>query len=292
MCGGTTTIRKQEALVIGLSPRVRGNRAAADGSDHHYRSIPACAGEPVSCLLTLWRRGVYPRVCGGTISDLTTLIARPGLSPRVRGNRVQGVVHAHGFGSIPACAGEPGESHRRRRRCRVYPRVCGGTCGRPLCAPSVEGLSPRVRGNPVIPEIEIDVQGSIPACAGEPLRCYPNATLLQVYPRVCGGTQPAIDAVAGVHGLSPRVRGNRRRRRQWRQCPGSIPACAGEPSRGHCSGTRRGVYPRVCGGTRVQHHCPLYHIGLSPRVRGNLRAEQDRLHEEGSIPACAGEPHQ
>ena len=111
-----------------------------------------------------------------------------GLSPRVRGNparEVRGQVNA---GSIPACAGEPcwvcpahsampvypacaGEPARARPglgTARVYPRVCGGTT---VAHPRVvvdAGLSPRVRGNPVVVVIVQDDHRSIPACAGEP----------------------------------------------------------------------------------------------------------------------------
>ena len=57
---------------------------------------------------------------------------------------------------------------RRGRICRVYPRVCGGTYypwhGRGF----VQGLSPRVRGNPLPVAPDQEIAGSIPACAGEP----------------------------------------------------------------------------------------------------------------------------
>ena len=50
----------------------------------------------------------------------------------------------------------------------VYPRVCGGTTPRlPINQPT-NGLSPRVRGNPNRTVLNIIVNRSIPACAGEP----------------------------------------------------------------------------------------------------------------------------
>ena len=54
------------ALGGGLSPRVRGNHAHADGAQEDDRSIPACAGEPDSHGVQTRRVKVYPRVCGGT----------------------------------------------------------------------------------------------------------------------------------------------------------------------------------------------------------------------------------
>ncbi len=52
------------------------------------------------------------------------------------------------------------------------------------------------------------------------------------------------------------------------------------------------VYPRVCGGTSSQSSPRPSAKGLSPRVRGNRRAYPAESQRRGSIPACAGEPHQ
>ena len=54
--------------VHGLSPRVRGNLNLNVTGPAVYRSIPACAGEPVRILFVSTHDKVYPRVCGGTVS--------------------------------------------------------------------------------------------------------------------------------------------------------------------------------------------------------------------------------
>ena len=71
----------------------------------------------------------------------------------------------------------------------------------------------------------------------------------RVYPRVCGGTKIPVAKSAGVGGLSPRVRGNRRAALSGAGAVGSIPACAGEPNAGGTAPGSVAVYPRVCGGT-------------------------------------------
>ena len=48
VCGGTVDGRAHAAGVIGLSPRVRGNREMHPHASDFTRSIPACAGEPHS----------------------------------------------------------------------------------------------------------------------------------------------------------------------------------------------------------------------------------------------------
>ena len=93
------------------------------------------------------------------------------------------------------------------------------------------------------------MEGSIPACAGEPSLNFDARSLMWVYPRVCGGTEAKIKAKGFRSGLSPRVRGNPLPVGHERTFTGSIPACAGEPVSGARGPAMRGVYPRVCGGT-------------------------------------------
>ena len=156
----------------------------------------------------------------------------------------------------------------------------------------MQGLSPRVRGNRNIFTSEIDNLGSIPACAGEPFcRCL-FYRLPTVYPRVCGGTLPLILLLCFPTGLSPRVRGNRAGTRARNESGGSIPACAGEPIVLIALRVQARVYPRVCGGTGVGAFYTFGGVGLSPRVRGNRVVVPEAGLYEGSIPACAGEPHQ
>ena len=49
------------------------------------RSIPACAGEARARAYRRELAGVYPRVCGGSLSSSGAYSLADGLSPRVRG---------------------------------------------------------------------------------------------------------------------------------------------------------------------------------------------------------------
>ena len=259
------------ASPLGLSPRVRGNPRHAGRPLAYGGSIPACAGEPLSsarlarCLRVYPRvcgepqsvarddltAGSIPRVCGGTSSSRSGRAERYGLSPRVRGNRKHQPRTGPGIGSIPACAGEPTPgAAQQKRRPGLSPRVRGTLYRAPGHRLAI-GLSPRVRGNRIEGQFLAHVEGSIPACAGEPTDAEMGWRSGTVYPRVCGGTVYATRAAIASAGLSPRVRGNpdgtRRADNRW----GSIPACAGEPT---CSGSPSWagrVYPRVCGGTNI-----------------------------------------
>ena len=168
--GGTGRGRWPSPGSPGLSPRVRGNPSRSAAATASGGSIPACTGEPPDLPPARAPPRVYPRVYGGTAESTNPNLRRSGLSPRVRGNRHVVPVHAQDFRSIPACTGEP----RRVAPCsgghRVYPRVYGGTPASPHCTLTLEGLSPRVRGNRQRPQHDSRARGSIPACTGEP-RC-------------------------------------------------------------------------------------------------------------------------
>ena len=69
-----------------------------------------------------------------------------------------------------------------------------------------------------------------------------------VRPRVCGGAIPAKPDPIWPAGPSPRVRGSRAQEQERRVAKGSIPACAGEPSRRLSMSAIGRVHPRVCGG--------------------------------------------
>ena len=311
VCGGTGDFGVALRRRHGLSPRVRGNPVGVVSANRGDWSIPACAGEPCGGVRRQSRREVYPRVCGGTRAQQDDPDLAAGLSPRVRGNLYRRPVAGACRGSIPACAGEPGDVHAGQRVGGVYPRVCGGTPAPARYLYTMEGLSPRVRGNPAPAGSRRPGPGSIPACAGEPAIWMSVTVVWRVYPRVCGGTAKKCIPPPMSAGLSPRVRGNRLAEDAAGKLRRSIPACAGEPVQAAGGRGVPGVYPRVCGGTcRRSPSCPAT-AGLSPRVRGNLR-RAGRNGRRGwglsprvrgnrsvlrraavsarSIPACAGEP--
>ena len=208
---------------------MRGNPPPTPALPSPARSIPAYAGEPSVAGSARPVFAVYPRVCGGTLDAPKGFAAAGGLSPRMRGNHSVVVQRRRYGGSIPAYAGEPCAGGAIAPTAGVYPRVCGGTGDLVGKNTTQVGLSPRMRGNrKITPEVPIST-GSIPAYAGEPTWSTTAYCMPAVYPRVCGGTNAGDIDSYRVWGLSPRMRGNRCRRRQSPPRQGSIPAYAGEP---------------------------------------------------------------
>ena len=247
--GGTSRPRCGFAWARGLSPRVRGNLAAAHQDPAQCGSIPACTGEPPAKMSSSASLRVYPRVYGGTTWFELVRIRSEGLSPRVRGNRCRRPADGRRHRSIPACTGEPGTASATTGSDRVYPRVYGGTCAAGSGDCVCPGLSPRVRGNQAQHRDVGDRDRSIPACTGEPDGLPVAVAAPAVYPRVYGGTPNQGMRPRCALGLSPRVRGNRRHAQEPHTGLWSIPACTGEPCTTSRSSTWSWVYPRVYGGT-------------------------------------------
>ncbi len=133
----------------------------------------------------------------------------------------------------------------------VYPRVCGGNKGCVKGSSISAGLSPRVRGK-LLPCYRLPIlKGSIPACAGETRGASFYRCIIRVYPRVCGGNINRTLSRASRRGLSPRVRGKHDLGEELPLSSRSIPACAGETSKGADPIGVSTVYPRVCGGNNV-----------------------------------------
>ena len=274
----------------GLSPQVRGNPGRGAGHERPDGSIPAGAGEPAIVARPRRSRRVYPRRCGGTEAGRVRAGRVAGLSPQVRGNRIDAGVHVSPARSIPAGAGEPQTAAFSAVGQRVYPRRYGGTEQAHRLRVPIGGLSPQVRGNrDRLMQGSLTVR-SIPAGAGEPeeWRLWPR--MAGVYPRRCGGTTTSGRSGAPGTGLSPQVRGNPVQAIRPIRCVRSIPAGAGEPGRAGARTPTPAVYPRRCGGTGYTNRHAYLASGLSPQVQGNLGRERAGLERIGSIPAGAGEP--
>ena len=121
-------------------------------------------------------------------------------------------------------------------------------------------------------------------------QAYPiNPCLSVLYAtRLCRGRRESALSVLGV--TSPRVRGSRAADAVGRCQPGSIPACAGKPSRPPTRNPAGRVHPRVCGEALGEIAEASDCQGPSPRVRGSPTASALQCPCPGSIPACAGKP--
>ena len=220
------------------------------------------------CKSWVQRRGFHPNSVG-THSEKRPIACLWRLSPRLRGNRLNGTRGVMRIGAISAVAEKPWHGDTCSLRSWGYPRGCGGTDDTAWLGNSGWGLSPRLRGNLRQVTPGPGRSGAIPAVAGEPGNIRLPQCLLRGYPRGCGGTWDANPWVAAYTGLSPRLRGNRQPARLADALDGAIPAIAGEPARRPSAICWQRGYPRDCGGTPGFTSAGEADLGLSPRLRGN-----------------------
>ena len=171
---------------------MRGSHALLEDVGGEGGSIPAHAGEPTGRATGTFTTRVYPRACGGADSSEAEANGVRGLSPRMRGSRVNLIEEKNPAGSIPAHAGEPPELLPGATLLAVYPRACGGASFSPPFMLIDRGLSPRMRGSQPAGVDSRFWRGSIPAHAGEPPRPLYSCADEGVYPRACGGACPCL----------------------------------------------------------------------------------------------------
>ena len=267
--GGTRGASGPVRTTEGLSPRRRGNRTASPPRVLRQGPIPAQAGEPCRGFRGGdWPRA-YPRAGGGTLFTLGIMRSCRGLSPRRRGNRLHTGMNSAREGPIPAQAGEPVERTPGNPSVRAYPRAGGGTMMASASRQDVQGLSPRRRGNLSDATSVDQVQGPIPAQAGEPGLRRSTRPRGGAYPRAGGGTVQVSWRMVTLWGLSPRRRGNHPGAFVGDRSQGPIPAQAGEPLAHGPTGIGFRAYPRAGGGTLLRALAYRLGEGLSPRRRGN-----------------------
>ena len=196
-------------LPTGLSPPTRGIPYYHPVESKLRRSIPAYAGDPRSYTGVGERGQVYPRLRGGSAHMPSRPTNAGGLSPPTRGIRRSPELAAPRGRSIPAYAGDPAQCQSPLSPLEVYPRLRGGSLlpGHPDYTGG--GLSPPTRGIRQYPTHIVVKRGSIPAYAGDPAHMCAKRLILEVYPRLRGGSQEQRDRIGKYVGLSPPTRGIR-----------------------------------------------------------------------------------
>ena len=194
-----------------------------------WGSIPALTGKPSSVPRLTHPCRVYPRAYGETAGKAWRNRHAGGLSPRLRGNPPPGGGQSTPLRSIPALTGKPSPPSTDCRSGEVYPRAYGETGLDDKSGEVVEGLSPRLRGNPNLTFGGAGVKRSIPALTGKPIPDASEIRLYKVYPRAYGETSSAASMYSPAGGLSPRLRGNPQPPQASLQRLRSIPALTGKP---------------------------------------------------------------
>ncbi len=154
---------------------------------------------------------------------------------------------------------------------------------------SLDGQSPRPRGNRPGVHCGVRCRRSIPAPAGEPIAVHELSHAWEVYPRPCGGNSVDEEREGFLLGLSPPMRGKQLDALNSQLLGRSIPAHAGETARHGTASSSLSVYPRPCGGNSRFARSAARLAGLSPPMRGKRLYVCACNAIRRSIPAHAGE---
>ena len=229
--GGDTSGASRCSITSGRSPRARGRHVALAVAVRLDGPIPASAGETPRAGRCRSTRTADPRERGGDPLKATPLEARKGRSPRARGRREREQTVLGAMRPIPASAGETLMPHLPRCSARADPRERGGDGIQFFRAGAMWGRSPRARGRPWDGPFWEELEGPIPASAGETRGGGDRDGHPAADPRERGGDAAARPAAEGAAGRSPRARGRRARPGRARAPVRPIPASAGETSR-------------------------------------------------------------
>ncbi len=124
-CGEQATADRQDRLVAGSSPRVRGTVHQRDQPRLHARFIPARAGNRGFMVVDNPHLPVHPRACGEQTGWTATRMICRGSSPRVRGTARRGLHLVDAGRFIPARAGNSVAAKTTLQPAAVHPRACG-----------------------------------------------------------------------------------------------------------------------------------------------------------------------
>ena len=150
-----------------------------------------------------------------------------GLSPRARGELSISTSSLPLSRTIPACTGGTRPSCLSFQLPSDYPRVHGGNFSLRALFLSVQGLSPRARGEPKSRYADKGGRRTIPACTGGTLTLRVRVIINRDYPRVHGGNNNLPNVELAFLGLSPRARGELRFSSLASPASRTIPACTG-----------------------------------------------------------------
>ncbi len=231
---------------------------------------------------------VYPRGCGELRLSSTSERYQTGLSPWVRGTLVVDEAHLSLGRFIPVGAGNSHAEEVLSYLPAVYPRGCGELTLMDSTVPSLRGLSPWVRGTPMLPISGSRIIRFIPVGAGNSLLHSFTSIPLTVYPRGCGELPTCRRPTSCNSGLSPWVRGTPHHGVIVTVRHRFIPVGAGNSCEINALRYTTTVYPRGCG--ELVEGLPVTGsgVGLSPWVRGTHQVASVTAGQERFIPVGAG----
>ena len=189
----------------------------------------------------------HPRVCGENAAGTARGIQSSGSPPRVRGKLIRQKAWGATDRITPACAGKTDNSGIFLTRVRDHPRACGENAAHSRTKKRWRGSPPRMRGKPVISQIDSRPPPITPAHAGKTLSSRHLCREHRDHPRACGENRRHKPENRSYLGSPPRMRGKPVLPFYVVRLTGITPAHAGKTTRTSARLSPSGDHPRACG---------------------------------------------
>ena len=186
-------------------------------------------------------------MCGEHQSPRRSRVSRKGSSPHVRGTLAKSHGNAPFLRIIPACAGNTRIDAAHHAVTGDHPRMCGEHVFFVLRDVHDVGSSPHVRGTLCDRTGQSQIEGIIPACAGNTCRRRLVYRDQWDHPRMCGEHCRDSNTNISSQGSSPHVRGTLYQGQCIQIVERIIPACAGNTFMREFFDNVIWDHPRMCG---------------------------------------------
>ena len=150
----------------------------------------------------------------------------------------------------------------------IQPRVCGDYQATPFVINKFIDTTPRMRGLLVSRGVQWLPVRYNPAYAGTTVDFIVDVTIFPIQPRVCGDYSCAPCRVAVRCDTTPRMRGLRAFRVEFRDGAGYNPAYAGTTAFSYGALVVKSIQPRVCGDYLSLVSYSAFWSDTTPRMRG------------------------
>ena len=196
---------------------------------------------------------------------------RVGSSPRLRGTPGFSTPPLRQQGIIPALAGNTHTDSWSAATNGDHPRACGEHSTGTVLSWLSMGSSPRLRGTLWPNSVSSNMNGIIPALAGNTTMGTRRTAGCRDHPRACGEHAYTATRDMPASGSSPRLRGTQTVLKLADALKGIIPALAGNTSATFCPVGITWDHPRACGEHSPSRRPVVSSEGSSPRLRGTLQ---------------------
>ena len=287
-CGENCTVWRLIESSGGTSPRVWGERRRPPPSSPPSRDIPTRVGRTRTQRARQDSSPGHPHACGENKYSGTGPMSITGTSPRVWGEPVRVDDRADVVRDIPTRVGRTWPRGWPPSRETGHPHACGENGQTSSQFYAVNGTSPRVWGEQLLPAVFTREERDIPTRVGRTTVARSPTARATGHPHACGENSSGVSSIGIENGTSPRVWGEPVGRDDVDEAPRDIPTRVGRTGHRGQSCSALSGHPHACGENDATEQLARLTSGTSPRVWGEHEARATNPVDLRDIPTRVG----